>query len=243
MARRFLSLFCPGIAATRLNQLVEWCGQYSPLTAADGNDGVILDITGCAHLFGGEGPLLLDLRRRLHRMGIESRAAIADAWGAAWALARYGNRFIVHGENAASAIAYLPVEALRLPDEIVAELRRLGLTTIAALRKIPRKSLAARFGSIFLRRLDQTFNQADEPLTPWLAAGAASRASRIARRADLDHRRGGIRAAGTASGGLYAPRKRSPGFAAYGLCLLPGGWNSGPVRASHRRNPHVPFLI
>src|SRR5579863_3332702 len=102
MRRCFLSLWCPGINGDRLTRLVEWCDLYSPLASQDGDDGIILDITGCAHLFGGEGPLLLDLRRRLHRMGIESRSAIADAWGAAWALARYGNRFIVHGENAIS---------------------------------------------------------------------------------------------------------------------------------------------
>jgi protein ImuB len=167
MARRFLSLFCPAVTCERLTQLVEWCDRYSPLVAADGSDGVILDITGCAHLFGGEGVLLLDLKRRLHRMGIKSHGAIADAWSIAWALARYGKRFIVHGENAFSALAPLPIEALRLPGEIILELRRFGLSTISAVGKIPRRSLAARFGATLLRRLDQIFHQAEEPLTPW----------------------------------------------------------------------------
>jgi protein ImuB len=178
MARRFLSLFCPEITCDRLRQLVEWCDRYSPLAATDGNDGVILDITGCAHLFAGEGKLLLDLQLRLHRMGIESRIAIADARGIAWALARYSDRCIVHGENAVSVLAPLPVEALRLPNEIVLELRRLGLATISALREIPRRSLAARFGSTLLWRLDHIFHQAEEPLTPWRPP-ARYRASRI----------------------------------------------------------------
>ncbi len=192
MARRFLSLFCPDVKADRLTQLVEWCDRYSPLVAADGSDGIIIDITGCTHLFelsraqrppnglcaGGESKLLLDLKRRLRRMGIQSRGAIADAWGVAWALARYGKRFIVHGENAVSALAPLPVEALRLPHEIILELRRFGLSTISAVRKIPRHSLAARFGSALLWRLDQTFQQAEEPLTPWRPP-APHRASRI----------------------------------------------------------------
>jgi protein ImuB len=178
MARRFLSLFCPAVTGDRLTQLVEWCDRYSPLIAADGNDGIILDITGCTHLFGGEGTLLLDLKRRLHRMGIKSHGAIADAWGIAWALARYGKRFIVHGENGVSALAHLPVEALRLPNEIVLEFRRLGLSTISEVRKIPRRSLAARFGATLLRRLDQIFHQAEEPLTPWRPP-APHRASRI----------------------------------------------------------------
>jgi len=178
MARRFLSLYCPDIASNRLARLVEWCDRYSPLVSQDGCNGIILDITGCVHLFGGEDPLLLDLQRRLHRMGIESHGAVADTWGAAWALARYGDKFIVRGENSDSALNPLPVEALRLPHEMVTELRRLGLVTVAAVRKIPRSSLCVRFGSALLRRLDQMFQQAEDPLTPWRPP-AAYRASRI----------------------------------------------------------------
>src|SRR6185312_6065466 len=160
MARCFLSLFCPSVASEHLTRLVEWCDRYSPLVSQDGCDGIVLDITGCAHLFGGEGDLLLDIRRRLHRMNIEAHAAIADTWGAAWALARYGNKFIVHGENTVAALDPLPVEALRLPSEIVLELRRLGLLHVAAVRKIPRSSLTARFGSTLVWRLDQAFHKA-----------------------------------------------------------------------------------
>ena len=149
-----------------------------PLASQDGDDGIILDITGCAHLFGGEGPLLLDLRRRLHRMGLESHSAIADSWSIAWALARYGNRFIVHGEAAVPLLDRMPVEALRLPAEMIPELRRPGLSTIASVRKIPRQSLAVRFGSTLIRRLDQMFHNAAEPLTPWCPP-AAYRAARI----------------------------------------------------------------
>ncbi|HTF69020.1 MAG TPA: DNA polymerase Y family protein [Edaphobacter sp.] len=175
--RCFLSLYCPD-AGDRLPRLVEWCDRYSPLVSQDGYGGVILDITGCTHLFGGEDRLLIDLQRRLCRMGIESHAAIAGTWGAAWALARYGNKFIVHGEDIVSALDPLPVEALRLPNEIVLDLRRLGLGAIAAVRKIPRRSLGVRFGSTLLRRLDQAFHEAEEPLTPWRPP-AAYRASRI----------------------------------------------------------------
>ncbi len=167
MSHRFLSLFCPDVPFNRLTRLVEWCDRYSPLAATDGNDGVILDITGCTHLFGGEGPFLLNLRQNLQRMGVKTRGAIADAWGVAWALAHYGQRFIVNGDDAAAALAPLPVEALRLPDEMVSELRRLGLTTIGAVMNIQREPLAARFGAALLRRLDQLFHNAEEPLKPW----------------------------------------------------------------------------
>lgn len=178
MARCFLSLYCPDIAGDRLTRLVEWCDRYSPLAAQDGPDGVILNITGCTHLFGGEAALLLDLQQRLYRMGIESHAAISGTWGAAWALARYGDKTIVPGEHILSALDPLPVEALRLPREMVLELRRLGLATIAAVRKISRDSLSVRFGSTLLWRLDQAFQKAEEPLTPWRPP-AAYRASRI----------------------------------------------------------------
>ncbi len=177
MARCFLSLFCPD-AGDRLTRLVEWCDRYSPMVSQDGPDGIILDITGCARLWEGERGLLTDVERRLHRMKIESHGAIADSWGAAWALARYGNKFIVHGEDIVSALDPLPVEALRLPSEMTPELQRLGLLHIGAVRKIPRQSLSARFGTTLLWRLDQAFQKAEEPLTPWRPP-AAYRASRI----------------------------------------------------------------
>ncbi|HWB99486.1 MAG TPA: DNA polymerase Y family protein, partial [Bryobacteraceae bacterium] len=152
--------------------------RYSPLVSQDGCDGIIFDITGCAHLFGGEGPLLLDLHLHLSRMSIAAREAIADGWGIAWALARYSRNRIVHGSYAVSALDPLPVEALRLPAEVVLELRRLGISTIAAVRKLPRSSLSARFGPAFLHRLDQVFHQAEEPFTPWRPP-APYRASRV----------------------------------------------------------------
>jgi protein ImuB len=177
MGRCFLSLFCPDVPGDRLTQLVEWCDRYSPLAAADGDDGIILDITGCTHLFGGEGALLLEVGQRLRRMGVRAQGAISDTWGMAWALARFSKKFVVHGENAVSALASLPVEALRISSEIVLSLRRLGLTTIAMVRKMPRPSLAVRFGPALLRRLDQIFHEAEEPLTPWRPP-APHRASR-----------------------------------------------------------------
>lgn len=178
MAHCFLSVYCPGIAGDRLIRLVEWCDRYSPLVSQDGDDGIIADIAGCTHLFGGEGPLLLDLRRRLHRMGMESYAAVADVRGIAWALARFGKRFIVHGDVAVTVLDPMPVEALRLPAEMVYELRRLGLSTIAEVRKISPRALAARFAPMLLRRLDQLFQKAEDPITPWRPP-ASYRASRI----------------------------------------------------------------
>ena len=41
----------------------------------------MLDITGCAHLFGGEAALAADLAARLSAQGFHARAAIADTPG------------------------------------------------------------------------------------------------------------------------------------------------------------------
>ena len=90
--------FLPGLAtaaaepaedAAALRRLAEWCGRYSPWTAPDGADGVRIEITGSAHLWGGEAALAADLTARLARRRVASRIAIADTLGAAWALARF----------------------------------------------------------------------------------------------------------------------------------------------------------
>ncbi len=228
MARCFLSLYCPDIASDRLTRLVEWCDRYSPLVAQDGPDGVILNITGCTHLFGGEAALLLDLQQRLHRMGIESQAAISGTWGAAWALARYGDKAIVHSEHTISALDPLPVEALRLPMEIVLELRRLGLVTIAAVRKIPRGSLSVRFGSTLLWRLDQAFQKAEDPLTPWRPP-AAYRACRIL--AEPISTMGSVEYVlrDLLQEVCTGARKESSWIETHGSCVLSRGWECGSM--------------
>lgn len=150
-----------------IQYLIRWCERYSPLVASDGFGGVVLDITGCAHLFGGEAALLEDVQSRIRRTEYRVRGAIADSPGAAWALARYGKQTIVTGADTPAVLDPLPVEALRLPEEIVFELRRVGLTTVAALRKMSRDSLGTRYGPGILRRLDQAFGRAEEPIAPY----------------------------------------------------------------------------
>lgn len=152
----------PGDLAA-LVRLADWAGRYTPLVALDGADGLILDITGCAHLFGGEAAMLADLRRRLDRFGLSVRAAAAATPAAAWAWARFGrgdtppDRIALHG---------LPPAALRLPEEMVLRLDRLGLRRIGDLAVLPRAPLAARFGMLPGERLDRLHGDAPEPITP-----------------------------------------------------------------------------
>jgi len=155
-----------------LSRLAAWCLRFTPLAAPSPPDGVWLDITGCAHLHGGETALLEKLLDRLSEAGFTARAAVADTPGAAHAMARHGLDalcVIPPGATAtAAAIAPLPLTALRLPPDTLAGLHLLGLDTIGALQNTPRAPLARRFGATLLRRLDQAHGRAPEPLEPVL---------------------------------------------------------------------------
>jgi protein ImuB len=158
--------------AAALAQLADWCARFSPWVAVDGADGLFLDITGCAHLFGGEARMLDDLAQRLQRFGYRLRLAIADTPGAAWAAARFATPArdrdvaILPPGGTREAIAGLPVAGLRLSPVQTAELERLGLKTIADLYPMPRAGLLRRFGPEPARRLDQALGRIDEPINP-----------------------------------------------------------------------------
>ena len=162
----------PAADAACLLRLSRGCHHYTPLAAPDAPDGLWLDIAGCAHLHpAGEAGLLANLRARLFRAGFFSRIAVADAPGTAHALARYGTAdetVLPPGADTLAALGTLPVAALRLPTEIVAKLRRIGLDRVAQLAASPRAPLARRFGPVLLARLDQALGRTAEPLDPVL---------------------------------------------------------------------------
>src|SRR3954471_2575259 len=106
-----------------LEAVADWCDRYTPLVGLDPPDGLFFDITGCAHLFGGEAALARDLLTRLRRQGFAARVAVADTPGAAWAVARYGEQGIVpHGETEAAMLP-LPIAALRVDAGTVTDLK------------------------------------------------------------------------------------------------------------------------
>ncbi len=154
-----------------LAALADWCGRYTPWTAVNGGDGMWLDISGCAHLFGGETALLEDLGGRLKGLGFHGLAAAADTPGAAWAVARFADRrtgvaIIVSAGKTRQALAPLPVAGLRLPPATVEGLSRVGLRRIGDLLGLPRAPLAARFGETLVKRLDEALGRTDEPISP-----------------------------------------------------------------------------
>ena len=153
--------------AAALARLAQWCGRYSPWTAPCGPDGIWLDVTGCAHLHGGEARLAAEIVTRLEARGVEAVAAIAGSPGAAWAVARFGEaRTALVPEDARALLELLPVAALRLPPEVAETLVRLGLRRIGDLYPMPRPALVLRFGALLATRLDQALGRMAEPLSP-----------------------------------------------------------------------------
>ena len=156
-----------------LETVADWTDRYTPLIGLDPPDGLVLDVTGCAHLFGGEAAIARDLVARLAIQGFSMRAAIADSVGCAWAVARYGDVTVVPRGETEAAMLPLPVSALRIDPEIVAKLATMGLKRVADLVQRPRAPFTARFGGELLRRLDQALGRADEPITPRLPLPSA----------------------------------------------------------------------
>ena len=146
--------------------LVRWAERFSPMAGVDLNRALVLDITGCAHLFGGEAAMLEAVVSALAERGLTARAAIADTKGAAWALAHFGRGGIAEPGKTRAAIADLPVAALRLESGIVDALAKVGITTVEPLTRMPRGALARRFGIECMRRLDQAMGSEPEALSP-----------------------------------------------------------------------------
>ena len=172
----------PSEDARALDNIAAWCERFTPVVVIDPPDGLFLDITGCAHLFGGETALRDQIVARLNAQGFAARAALAPTPGAAWALARYGRlqkprdiglrealkQSLQHQREGdlSELLASLPIEALRLEEASAALLRRLGLKTIGQLLAAPRSSFTARAGERAMLLLDQALGRAPEALTP-----------------------------------------------------------------------------
>ena len=163
-----------GADAAALKGLVGWLTRWSPRAAPDGADGAMLDVTGCAHLFGGESAMLAGISRRLDAAGIAHRLGLGPTPGAAWALAHTApGRITRLDAPPAEGLADLPVAGLRLSTAALAALRRFGLTRIGQLTALDRGALARRFPSreaaeAVLTRLDQALGRRAEPVEPLL---------------------------------------------------------------------------
>ncbi|TSD66345.1 DNA polymerase Y family protein [Inquilinus sp. KBS0705] len=157
----------PGRNIKLLTGLAEWFLRYTPLVQLDPPDGLLLDITGCTHLKGGEEAYLREIVSRLRTIGYDVRPAIADTIGAAWGVARCAaSGLIVAPAAHRTALMPLPPSALRLPTDLLLKLRNLGLHEVSSFIYMPDSVLRRRFGKNMVLRLHQALGQEAEYLFP-----------------------------------------------------------------------------
>jgi len=152
--------------AKTLGDIADWCDRFTPLVALDPPHGLFLDITGCAHLFGGEAKLLKLLCDVLTAQGFAVSAAIASTSVCARTMTRHVHGRIVPDGEEADAVGPLPVSALGAGSTITNGLRRAGLKTIGDVASRARHEITARFGARFSTRLEHALGQGDAPISP-----------------------------------------------------------------------------
>ena len=166
-----------------------WCGRTTCQPQA-----LFLDISGIPPLFGGEEAFLGEVAQWLRRQRLFAYMSIASTVGAAWALANYEilRRLKAEPRQAAAAmqraqrtepvdppecrtlctetweeaelLSALPIAALRIDEETVHKLQRLGVRTLSDLWQLPRDGLASRLGAQLLKRSDQALGTHSEPI-------------------------------------------------------------------------------
>lgn len=169
LARLTLEKSDPLADRKALEKLAAWCEQFSPLVAIMEPDCLLMDMTGLAHLFGGEETLIAQIQHAFQRMGLKTRIALTDTFAAAWSLSHFHRHDLLRvppGE-ALPALVELPVASLNLPSAITSTLIELGIDLLGQLLALPRQELAARFEPLLLHRVDEVTGRIQESLTPY----------------------------------------------------------------------------
>lgn len=155
------------LSSKLLNAIAEWMLRYTPISAVDKPDGIILDISGCPHLWGGEKSYSTDILTKLRQIGYHVRGAISDTVGTSWAISRYGKITpVIDSGKQYEALLTLPPAALRLEPAILEKLDKLGLYQIGKFITMTRSALRRRFGPSILIRLDQALGREIEAIQP-----------------------------------------------------------------------------
>lgn len=157
----------PDLSDKLLKRLAEWCIRFTPSVAVDPPDGLLLDATGCSHLWNGDYTYVSEIVKKLNAQGYYARASMADTIGVAWGVARFGKTFfIINSDQHIETLMNLPPEALRLEPGVSERLHKLGLHQVRQLINMPRSSLRRRFGQQFIMRLDMALGQETEKIQP-----------------------------------------------------------------------------
>ncbi len=156
-----------GLSEKLLTRICKWSIRFTPIVAIDLPNGLLLDASGCTHLWGGEKGYLQMILKRLRESGYHCRAALADTIGTAWAIARYGKASSIISPNQQyNALLNLPPSALRVDQLIIQRLHKLGLTQIGKFIQMPRSVLRRRFGEELLLKLGQALGTEEEAIKP-----------------------------------------------------------------------------
>ncbi|MCC6921059.1 MAG: DNA polymerase Y family protein [Alphaproteobacteria bacterium] len=160
-----------------LQRLAERCDRFTPLVMRDDPHGLMFDITGCAHLFGGEEQLQAAVVSMTDRIGLMCRTAIADTPDGARAFVRFGGGGIIPVGGNLQAAQSLPVAALEAPPDVQSDLRRAGLKRLGDLFRRSSNLLASRFGMDLVTKLQRIKGEEDRRISP-LRAPPACRSDR-----------------------------------------------------------------
>ncbi len=163
--------------ARALEGVAEAALGFGATVAVGPPDTVWVDVTGSAHLFGGETALGTELVSRVRAMGHAVRVAVAGGPTIARMLARWAQPVaaargepglcVVPAQQTLAKMADLPVIALPLDEDLGAWLVRLGVLTVGELARLPRAALGTRLEGSARRVLELAQGRDDEPLVPF----------------------------------------------------------------------------
>lgn len=156
----------PEISARLLRKLGEWCIQFSPVVAVELPDMLVLDSTGCAHLWGGEKLYLECIRKKLNRRGYHIRLTMADTMTLAMGLSRFDQQEVCISNDPHMDLLSLPPEALQLDGETLEKMHKLGFRCLNDLSTFNHASLRARFGNEFITKYEKARGNCEETFHP-----------------------------------------------------------------------------
>lgn len=181
-ARSFLSHLTsepadPQIPEQFLATLARWSERFTPLAGLHGpfkpelganrQDALVLDISGIAHLFGGEQAMLEHSLRAFADFGLTVQGCITDTKAGARALCLLKpETHIVPRGKIFEAVKDLSIQALEPSAAVTKQLTHLGLLKIEHLVNLPKGGLARRFGLDLVQRLNQMLGLSPDPIEP-----------------------------------------------------------------------------
>ena len=165
-----------------LMALHAWSDRFSPRVAPEAPDSLVMDVTGCAHLFGGEADMVERMYTGLAALKVTAHIAVANTKLAARGFARHMAEptYLTDPEREHRAVGALPVAALTLDAKTSATLRRLGVCTVGELSGFKASELSRRFSTRVPEALERLCGHRADPLVPSARAHVFSASRKVA---------------------------------------------------------------